>query len=58
MFTSIQEHPTSVKIGILQESEHIPFSDTVRRAMFEMEGLLRQQGYEVVPFVLTKEVWD
>jgi Asp-tRNA(Asn)/Glu-tRNA(Gln) amidotransferase A subunit family amidase len=47
-----------VKIGILQESEHIPYSLSVVRALSETEANLRQLGYEIVPFILTKEVWD
>lgn len=47
-----------VKVGILQESPHLPFSTSVKRAMAITEKALVGLGYQVVPFFLTEEVWN
>jgi hypothetical protein len=51
-------HPSSFKVGILQESSHMPFSDSVKRAIFLAENACKSLGFEIVPFFLTDDVWD
>ena len=47
-----------IKIGMLQESPFLPSGSAVKRAMYQTEMTLRKQGYDVVPFFLTDEVWE
>lgn len=35
----------------------MPVSDSVKRAMKLSEDSLKELGYEVVPFVISKEMW-
>jgi len=49
---------TKIKIGMLQESPFLPSGSAVKRAMYQTEMTLRKQGYDVVPFFLTDEVWE
>lgn len=47
-----------IKIGILQESSHLPYSDTVKRAIAMTEKALLNLGFSIVPFFLTQDVWN
>jgi hypothetical protein len=47
-----------LKIGILQESSHLPYSDSVKRAIAITEKALVNLGFTLVPFFLTQDVWD
>lgn len=46
-----------IKIGILQESSHLPYSDAVKRAIGVAEKGIRDLGFTPVPFFLTEDVW-
>lgn len=48
----------TIKIGILQESSHLPYSETVKRAIESTEAAVKQLGFNIVPFFLTQDVWD
>jgi len=45
------------KIGILRESEFLPCSKAVKRAMKIAEKALKDLGYDVVEIVFPKEMW-
>jgi Asp-tRNA(Asn)/Glu-tRNA(Gln) amidotransferase A subunit family amidase len=55
VFDNILNEPTKVKIGIFNESEFLPVSDSVKRAMRMTREALESQGYEIVEFDLTEE---
>jgi Asp-tRNA(Asn)/Glu-tRNA(Gln) amidotransferase A subunit family amidase len=52
------ENRRPIKIGILQESSHLPYSDSVKRAIAMTEKALKNLGFTVVPFFLTQDVWN
>ena len=52
------DSPSTIKVGILQESSHLPYSDAVKRAISLTEEACKKLGFEVVPFFLTDEVWN
>ena len=46
-----------IKIGILNESSHIPVSQSVKRAMLIAEKALGDIGYQIVRFNIDDEFW-
>ena len=46
---------SKVKVGFLKETEFLPVSDTVKRAMDITRQALKEDGYEVVDFEISRE---
>jgi len=47
-----------IKIGIIDYSDFLDVSDSVKRAMNEAKDALIKVGYEVVPFKFEKHIWE
>lgn len=54
---TIQE-PSKMKIGVLDESYFLKCSESVKRSMKMTSDVLKNAGYELVPFSFTNEEWD
>jgi len=58
LFADVKQNPSKIRIGILEESPHLPVSAAVKRAIAETEAACRRLGYETVKFKFAAEDWD